>query len=171
MSSHNKQYSKLKGIGGHVVWTDREVMQVPFYYEGMAVNEREFAVVKIAGRDVLLRSMLLETRVPISRNSINLTIDLYTGENDLVAGSTLTLAGSAPFAEVNFGPAIAMPAGSFWKARINFNDSFAEFAPEGLTLTYRFSYANGPVTNSQAAFTLVETGIGFWVIGDDFVVS
>ena len=171
MSNHNKQYSKLKGIGGHVVWTDREVMQVPLYYEGVAVNEREFAIIKIAGRDVLLRSMLLEARVPISRNSVSLTLDLYTGENSLVVGSTITLPGSAPFSEVTFGPAIAMPAGSFWKAHINFNDSFADFAPEGLTLTYRFSYANGPVTNAQAAFTLVESGVGFWTIGDDFIVT
>jgi len=169
--SDNRQYSKLKGIGGHVVWTDREVAQIPFYYEGMAADQREWAIIKIVGRDVLLRGMRLDTRVQTSRNTVNLSVDLATGDNVIVPGTTTTLIGTAPYAERTFSPAIQMPAGSYWKARIAFNDSLIEFAPEGLTLTYQMSYANGPVTNEIASFTLVESGIGFWTIGDDFVVS
>ena len=169
--SADRQYSKLKGIGGHVVWTDREVAQVPFYYEGVAVDQREWAIIKVVGRDYLLRGMRLDTRVQTSRNTIDLTVDLVTGNNIVVPDTTVTLVGTAPFAERTFSPAIEMPAGSYWKARIGYNDSLVEFAPEGLTLTYILSYANGAVTNDIASFELIESGIGFWVIGDDFVVS
>lgn len=169
--SADRQYSKLKGIGGHVVWTDKEVAQCPFYYEGVAVDQREWAIIKIVGRDVLLRGVRLDARVQTSRNTVDLSVDLVTGENLIVAGTTTTLVGTSPFAERTFSPAIQMPAGSYWKTRISFNDSMIEFAPEGLTLTYIMSYSNGPVTNAQAAFTLIESGIGFWTIGDDFVVS
>src|SRR5882672_10042554 len=141
--SADRQYSKLKGIGGHVVWTDREVQQVPFYYEGVAVDQREWGIIKVAGRDLLLRGIRLDTRVQTSRNTVDLTIDLVTGENIVVPDTTVTLVGTAPFAERTYSPAINMPAGSYWKTRISFNDSLVEFAPEGLTVTYIMSYANG----------------------------
>ncbi len=166
-----KQYSKLKAIGGHVVWTDKEVFQVPFYLEGTAYDQAEWAVIKVSGRDVLLRGVRLDVRVQTTSNQVNTTVDLVTGAGEIVPATTLTLAGTKPFAELDLSPNVQMPAGSYWKARIGFNESFAAFAPQGLTLTYIMSYANGPVVNPIASFELLEEGIGFWAIGDDFVVS
>jgi hypothetical protein len=166
-----KQYSKLKAVGGHVVWTDKEIFQVPFYFEGTAFDQAEWAVIKVVGRDVLLRGIRLDVRVQTTSNQVNTTVDLVTGSNVIVPATTLTLAGTEPFAELELSPNVQMPSGTYWKARIGFNESFQSFAPQGLTLTYIMSYANGPVVNPLASFDLLNDGIGFWEIGNDFVVS
>lgn len=169
--SDRRLASKLKNIAGHVVWTDKEVFQVPFHLEGTAFDQAEWAVIKIVGRDVLLRGMRLDTRVQTTSNQVNTTVDLVTGGNVIVPASTMTLVGTAPFAELDLSPNIQMPSGSYWKARLGFNESFQAFAPQGLTLTYIMSYANGPVVNPLASFDLLADGIGFWEIGENFVVS
>ena len=40
-----------------------------------------------------------------------------------------------------------------------------------MTVTYLLSYANGPVRNVNAVYRLNDQGIGYWMVGEDFIVQ
>lgn len=170
MSDAARKYSKLKAIAGHVVWTDQETWQQALPFEGCVYDGAQFGVFKVVGRDLLLRGIRVDARVPSNSANVNTRIQFLTGANVEVPDVYVNLPGVSTFGEIT-DLNVKLPSGSYWKAQCVFDPAFQAFAPQSLVITYEFSYANGIISNALAAYDLAEQGIGYWIIGDDFVVS
>ena len=84
----------------------------------------------------------------------------------------VTVASLQTISSVQFSPFIGLPSGSYWQANIVVPTASVGLTGSGMTLTYIFSYANSPVTNSQATYALSGEGIGYMQVGaSDFIVS
>lgn len=172
-----KSFSKSKRIANHVVWTGKEVMPVAFYRDGTLENDTEVGMLKVVGRDVFCHGYRVDLKIPIHKQENSLKIQMFVpaqrpGDFDVaVPGTDLTMEGVHYFGEKSFSPNIPLPKGSYWKMKAIVAPGQDHKVGAGITITYFISYANGPLTNRMAAFTLNAEGIGFWALGDDFVVT
>lgn len=166
-----RTYSKAKSVANHAVWTPQEIIPVGFNLDGVVPDQAQFALLQVRGQPVYCIGYRVECQVPASSRSVQFSVSLQNGAGTLVPNSTLVLNGAPSSGEFTFSPALGMPTGSVWQAIIKVLSGSDFSLPEGLRITYLLRYANGPVTNDLAVNQTTQTGVGFWRLGQDFIVS
>lgn len=170
--SIQRKYSKTKAVANHVVWTEKEILQVPFKLEGLVFDKAEGGLFRAVGRDIICAGYRVSFQYPASSRFVNVTIDLQTGDGTVISGTTLKLNGVNGGGEKNFSPGLVMPVNSTWKFRVLVSGETAEqFYPQGLTFTYLLRYSNGPAVVNSYANVFNQSGIGFQQVGRDLVVN
>ena len=165
-----KRYSKAKANANHIVWTGREVIPVNFYVGGLIYDSLEFGNFRVTGRDMYCSGYRIDFQRPAGSQEVVVTANLYTGNGGLVPNTSLRIAGTQIGRDATFpGGSLAFPEGSIWFIRMSVTGDEAYY-PESATVSYWMRYANGPVSSQLWSPTLSEGGIGFWGIGEDFVV-
>jgi hypothetical protein len=175
-STSQRYYSKAQKIAGNVIWSDRDILQLPFYSDGQVSGGTQFAAFQVPGRDLYLHGYSVALKIPNSNRSTSFTVNLLNGIGQSMTTTqpdptVICVSGVNNFAQRSFAPFIPLPSGSYWQANITVPVTSVNQVGSGITLTYMFSYSNGPLVNSQSVFALPGEGIGFWTLAQNFVVS
>lgn len=171
--SIERKYSKAKAAGNHVVWTEREVVPVPFRLNGLLVDGQEFGVFRVTGSDMYCHGMRADFDVPSGDSAIECNVGLYTAGGVLVPNGRLYLNGVTLGGDKVINPPTPMPSGSLWKLRVEIQspDEVDTYFPQGLTVTYLLRYATGRVLTNLFVTTDPQGGVGFDVIDGGFEVE
>lgn len=164
-----RRYSKSLAVANHVVWTQNEVIPVPYSCEGLVTDGNAFGFLRILGREVQCMGFRVDFRVPATSNDVQIALGIYTA-NDVLQGSRLVLNGVTQGGDNLFSPIIAMPSSSLWKFKIEVNAGADDDLPQGITATYLLRYANGPSNSTEWTANLPSSGVGYWSIGDTFEI-
>lgn len=145
-----RTYSKAKAVGNHVVWTNQEIIPVPFKLDGVIPDGAEFGIYRQFGRAAFCVGYHAEFNVPAKDRRVRITVNLCTIAGVVVPGSQLILGEQALGGDKIFSQPVAMPTNSAWKFIVQAATPSDYVLPEGLTVTYLLRYANGAVTNAIA---------------------
>lgn len=170
-----RYYSKTQRVAGAITWTDQDIMQVPFFLRGQ-LTSTNFAAFKVPGRDMYLQgyTLTLQQQNPAGAS---FSVNLLNGNGQPMAGGAvpdptlLQVNGLQVSSNVQFAPFIPLPSGSYWMAAVAVPQASTGLTGSDLTLTYYFSYSNSPLINAQSIYAVAGEGIGFWTVGQNFIVA
>lgn len=164
--------SKAVAAGNRATTADQMAMQVPFFYPGRLVDGQTMGWLRIARREMWLAGIRVDTKLPGGTSLTRVGFQLCRGDLQAISGGKLTLSGVVPSGELRFNPDFPMPAESLWTVKL-LNESGDEAAtlPSDLTLTYWLRYAPGPSGSLNWTPYSLQSGIGFYQVGDTFVVG
>lgn len=165
-----RTYSKAKAAGNHVVWTNDQIIPAPYILSGL-VNQDSFAFLRVAGSAMVCRGFHAHFRVPAGDRDTQISIVLATAQNVVLPHTRLALNGVTFGGDKTFVPAVPMPVGSLWKINVEVTYGDPEFQPEDLTVTYQLQYANGQARSNTYAYGELPTGVGFFDVDGNFIVS
>jgi hypothetical protein len=166
-------YSKAVAVGNHVVWTDREVLPVPFLLPGPMVDGAEFGIYHVPGNGQYCIGYRADFQRPAGASTILCSVGLYNGDDELYPGSVLNLNGTTAGADKRIYPAVPMPPSSYWKLKVSLDvppEVDDDYIPEDLTVTLFLRFSNGPVPNTFGVDHLSQRGVGFDEISYDLPV-
>lgn len=164
-----RRYSKGLAVANHVIFTANEVMQAPYVLQGQLFDEATLGTLRIRGREVQCIGFRLDVQVPARASHVQFGVTLYTGDGTAV-GERLVVSGQSTGEEKIFALPVAMPSGSIWQAKVDLVAGETVELPEGCTLTYLLRYANGPSFSDTWSNHLPGSGVGYWGLGQDFVI-
>lgn len=163
-------YSKSVANGNRVVWTNRELLSVPFTLDGLLYNEAEWGMFRVTGRDMYCAGFRVDFRVPSSTAHLRCRVGLYSANDVQVAGGVVVLDGITMGGEVELDH--PLPAGSTWKFKlfIESDEPDQTYFPQGVTATYWLRFAHGTIGRRPQYQDWVPTGVGFDRIGGPLTV-
>lgn len=164
--------SKAVAAGNRATTADAMAMQVPFFSAGKLVDGLAMGWLRIARREMFLAGFRVDCRTPGGTSLTRVSFQLCRGDLQPITGAKLTLAGVTPSGEYRGSPDFPMPAESLWTMKLA-NESGDEVAtlPSDLTLTYWLRYSPGPSGSLNWTPYSLQSGIGFYQVGDTFVVG